>query len=106
MESDMARKKGAQDGMMLGVWEWCGDVGKATGHGVQISLVPARRLGVFRVQLRALVLVDGEARGIACKVGAEWPDAEGRDLGSFILWLAMQLDKVLAEEDLDQGAGV
>lgn len=100
----MPRRKGAQDNMMLGLWEWCGDVGQATGYGCQVTMVPTRRPGVFRIGLRALELVDGKAVGTACQVGAEWPDAEGRELGAFLLMLALRLDQKLAENPLRQGA--
>lgn len=100
----MPRRKGAQDDMLLAVWEWSGDLARAERYGLQISLSPTRRPGVFSCRARAIVVVDGKAAGVACQVGAEWPDAEGRELGAFLLWLCMWLDREVAQGPMGPGA--
>lgn len=82
---------------MLAVWEWAGELERATGCAVQMSVYRSNRLGVWRCTVRLLELVDNRPAGIRHQVHGEFPNSSRSYLGDYLLALVMQLDSRSAQ---------
>lgn len=100
----MARQKGATDHLLEGAYDWAVELHKATGCLLQLSLTPTTRKGVWSIVARALDVVDGKPVAIRVQVSSVWPDAEGRDFGSAVMLVTMELDHALAQDELKLSA--
>lgn len=98
------KRKGVHwgEGLLDDAWRWAADIGSNTGLAVQISLVPSRRAGVWRIAVRALEVVDGRPAGIRLQHSVEWPDATYTTLPAAILQAASHLSLRLEEDALVQ----
>lgn len=86
-------------------WDWAVELHHTEGCCVQVSLYPAGRLGVWRVLVRALEVVDGRPAGIRCQHGGEWPNSDRIELLPYIYKLQLELDAKLAQGALQQARG-
>jgi len=97
------RTQGTPDEVWLrSVWDWAREIEKEYGCMVQVSLYATRRLGVWRSSVRALEVVDGRPAGIRVQLAGEYPNAQAQSLGAYMYGQLVGLERLLAEDGLQQ----
>lgn len=74
------------------VYEWAEEMFTRRGYMLQTVLSITKRPGVFKLEVRALHLVDGRPAGVAFKHWREWPNGDGRDFWAEVHVQVLQLD--------------
>jgi hypothetical protein len=102
----MAAKNGKAVGdedMMMGAWQWCGEVSQTHGLGVRVTIAPTIRKGVFLVKAQALHMADTKPVGIKVQVTREWPSSTYQTLAGCLMNVLMHLDHVIGMDGLTEG---
>lgn len=94
----MSQKQAKSDmAFLTASWEWAATMGSDFGCGVQITLTPTERKGVFRLRARAVDVVDGTVAGIRVQAEGLFPTAQHQTLEGAIFGLMLKISSLLEE---------
>lgn len=86
--------------IMRGAWDWAGDACAHHACGIRVALVPATRLGCWKIRAQAVDVVEGRARGVKVQVEVDWPTAHYQSLAGALMNALMRLDHELGYDEL------
>lgn len=79
-------------------WEWAQEPAREGGFDTQVTQRPAGQVGVWKITVRLLHVVDGKPAGIVAQVHGEWPNSQHVDYWAYVWSLQFRLAEVVAQD--------